>query len=127
MSETNCPKCGAGILSIRTDGLVRFGCTSILDESNGAFNQAIPCLITELRAENEKLRAELEIPAKELQIANFPIDSPYWYSSSGEEYENMSDAHWYVINVNLGPYRLRHICKIMKSIKIVPATLESMP
>ncbi len=66
----------------------------------------------------------MKIPAKELFWARQPIDSPYWHSSSGEEYFYVSDAKWVVLNEKMGPFRLRRICKVIEDIKINPRYID---
>jgi hypothetical protein len=54
----------------------------------------------------------------ENRLANAPIDSPYWHDSLGEEYIFIAGNEWIVVNEKIGPYRIRHICKIVDSVKI---------
>jgi hypothetical protein len=48
------------------------------------------------------------------------VNSPLWHSSKGEEYLYQADAAWMVVNEKIGPYRVRHICQIVKEIQVRP-------
>jgi hypothetical protein len=60
------------------------------------------------------------IPEKWLKLASEPVNSPLWHSSKGEEYLYQADAAWMVVNEKIGPYRVRHICQIVKEIQVRP-------
>lgn len=60
----------------------------------------------------------MEIRAKEEFWATQPIESPYWHSISGEEYQYVMDAEYVVLNQNFGPHRLRYVCKIIGTFKV---------
>lgn len=60
------------------------------------------------------------IPANWLKWASLPIDSPLWHDSEGEEYLDMSDYNWMVLNRKIGNSRLRFICRVKKIVRIGP-------
>ena len=61
-----------------------------------------------------------KIPIQWLDLALLPIDSPHWKSKDGTEYFYYADKDWIVTNEIIGPYRIRSIAKIIKTIKIKP-------
>jgi len=58
------------------------------------------------------------IPLDVLDLAQRPIDDPYWKSSHGEEYYHISGSDWLVTNEKIGPYRVRGVYRLVKEFKI---------
>lgn len=61
-----------------------------------------------------------EVPKYVKNLAELPIDSPYWKSAEGEEYMYISTGskgEWLVTNEKVGPYRVRSICKVLDTIR----------
>ena len=59
-----------------------------------------------------------KIPISWLDLAQQPVDSPYWKANDGTEYFYYADNKWLVTNEFIGPYRVRGIYKLVKEFKV---------
>jgi len=66
----------------------------------------------------KKPTKDKNIPVFKMRLAEEPIDSLYWRDSLGEEYKWIEGQGWLVTNKTIGPYRIRNICKIVKTIRV---------
>ncbi len=60
----------------------------------------------------------MKIPERILVLAQAKIDHRFWFSAFGKEYQYIADGNWVVLNEQLGPYRIRTVCRVVREVKV---------